>query len=113
MVHAFDRMWGEAVARRELDQTMLGTLNELKEFVERLPGRANKILDRVANNLQEYAETNRRLDAGEPFEIEQSGEYAAVIVHALLTGQPARIVAPHGAERATIDLSRPTRRRAA
>lgn len=29
---------------------LLGTLNELKEFVERLPGRANKILDRVANN---------------------------------------------------------------
>jgi len=29
---------------------LLATLNELKEFVERLPGRANKILDRVANN---------------------------------------------------------------
>ena len=50
-------------------------------------------LDRVANNLAEYEETKRRLDAGEPFEIEQSGEYAAVIVHSLLTGQPARIVA--------------------
>lgn len=29
---------------------LLGTLNELKEFVERLPARANRILDRVANN---------------------------------------------------------------
>jgi ubiquinone biosynthesis protein len=29
---------------------LLGALNELKEFVERLPGRANRILDRVANN---------------------------------------------------------------
>ena len=39
-------------------------------------------LDRVANNLDEYADTKRRLDAGEPFEIERSGEYAAVIAHA-------------------------------
>jgi alpha-galactosidase len=50
-------------------------------------------LSRVANNLDEYAETKRKLDAGEPFEIEQSGEYAAVIVHAMTTGRPARIVA--------------------
>jgi alpha-galactosidase len=49
-------------------------------------------LDRVAHNLDEYDETRRRLDAGEPFDIEQSGEYAAVIIHSLLTGQPARIV---------------------
>ena len=34
-------------------------------------------LTRVANNLDEYADTKRRLDAGEPFEIERSGEYAA------------------------------------
>ena len=38
-------------------------------------------LSRVANNLDEFAETKRKLDAGEPFEIEMSGEYAAVIVH--------------------------------
>ncbi len=50
-------------------------------------------LSRVANNLDEYAETKRKLDAGEPFEIERSGEYAAVIVHAMTTGTPARIVA--------------------
>jgi alpha-galactosidase len=50
-------------------------------------------LSRVANNLDEYAETKRKLDAGEPFEIEMSGEYAAVIVHAMATGSPARIVA--------------------
>jgi alpha-galactosidase len=49
-------------------------------------------LSRVANHLDEYAETKRKLDAGEPFEIEQSGEYAAVIVHSLITGEPARIV---------------------
>ncbi len=50
-------------------------------------------LSRVANNLQEYEDTRRRLDAGLPFEIERSGEYAAVIVHAMTTGLPARIVA--------------------
>jgi alpha-galactosidase len=49
-------------------------------------------LDRVAHNLDEYADTKRRLDAGEPIEIERSGEYAAVIVHALATGTSARIV---------------------
>ena len=50
-------------------------------------------LSRVANNLSEYDDTKRRLDAGEPFEIERSGEYAAVIIQAMTTGQPARIVA--------------------
>jgi alpha-galactosidase len=32
------------------------------------------------------------LDAGEPFEIERSGEYAATIAEAMTTGEPARIV---------------------
>ena len=61
-------------------------------------------LKRVANNLDEYADTKRKLDAGEPFEIERSGEYAALIVNAMATGEPTRIVAnvmnhvdPHGA----------------
>jgi alpha-galactosidase len=50
-------------------------------------------LTRVAHNLSEYEETKRLLDAGAPFEIERSGEYAPVIVHAMETGQQARIVA--------------------
>jgi alpha-galactosidase len=50
-------------------------------------------LTRVGANLEEYEATKRRLDAGEAFEIERSGEYAAVIVHAMTTGTPARIVA--------------------
>ncbi|HKG55784.1 MAG TPA: hypothetical protein VKA85_00870, partial [Candidatus Limnocylindrales bacterium] len=49
-------------------------------------------LSRVAHNLDEYAETKRMLDAGEPFEIERSGEYAATIAEAMTTGVPARIV---------------------
>ena len=40
-------------------------------------------LSRVARNLDEYAETKRMLDAGEAFEIERSGEYAAVIINAI------------------------------
>jgi alpha-galactosidase len=62
------------------------------DAVERFHIPIREYLDRVAHNLEEYEETKRRLDAGEPFAIEQSGEYAAVIVHALLTGEPARIV---------------------
>jgi len=63
------------------------------DLVERFHVPIGEYLDRVAHNLDEYAETKRRLDAGEPFEIEQSGEYAAVIVHSMLTGAPSRIVA--------------------
>jgi alpha-galactosidase len=62
------------------------------DAVERFHIPIGEYLDRVANNLGEYEDTKRKLDAGEPFEIEQSGEYAAVIVHALVTGEPARIV---------------------
>lgn len=63
------------------------------DAVERYHIPIGEYLDRVANNLQEYEDTKRQLDAGEPFEIEQSGEYASVIVHSLVTSEPARIVA--------------------
>ena len=53
----------------------------------------DEYLRRVADNLAEFDDIKRRLDAGEPFEIERSGEYAAVIVHAMTTGEPNRIVA--------------------
>ncbi len=62
------------------------------DLVARLHIPIGEYLDRVASNLAEYDETNRRLDAGEPFEIERSGEYAAVIAHALATGAEATIV---------------------
>ena len=64
-----------------------------KGQVERLNIPIGEYLSRVAGNLAEYEATKRRLDAGEPFEIERSGEYAAVIVHAVTAGAPARIVA--------------------
>ena len=47
------------------------------DLVERFNIPIGEYLDRVANNLAEYEDTKRRLDAGEPFEIERSGEYAA------------------------------------
>jgi alpha-galactosidase len=63
------------------------------DLVERYHIPIGEYLRRVEANLSEFAETKRRLNAGEPFEIEQSGEYAAVIVHSIVTGEPSRIVA--------------------
>lgn len=60
--------------------------------VERFQVPIGEYLSRVQRNLEEYEATKRRLDAGEPFEIARSGEYAAVIAHALVTGQAASIV---------------------
>jgi alpha-galactosidase len=62
------------------------------DSVERFHIPIGEYLSRVANNLGAYEETKRTLDAGGKFELERSGEYAAVIAHAILTGQPARIV---------------------
>jgi alpha-galactosidase len=63
-----------------------------KGQVERFHIPIGEYLDRVARNLDEFNETKRKLAAGEPFEIERSGEYAAVIIHSILTGGEARIV---------------------
>jgi alpha-galactosidase len=63
------------------------------DAVERFHIPIGEYLARVAHNLDEFQETKRMLDAGEPFPIERSGEYAAVIVHSIVTGEPARIVA--------------------
>jgi len=63
------------------------------DLVERMHIPIGEYLTRVSHNLDEYAEIRRKLDAGEPFDIERSGEYAAVITHSLLTGEPSRIVA--------------------
>ncbi len=73
------------------------------DAVERYHIPIGEYLDRVSHNLDEYDETKRRLDSGEAFEIEQSGEYAAVIIHSLLTSEPARIVGNVMNEGALID----------
>jgi alpha-galactosidase len=63
------------------------------DLVERFRVPIGEYLTRVDANLAEYGSVRRRLAAGEPFEIERSGEYAAVIAHSVLTGEPSRIVA--------------------
>ena len=63
------------------------------DLVERMHIPIGEYLTRVDHNLDEYDEVRRKLDAGEPFELERSGEYAAVIAHSVLTGEPSRIVA--------------------
>ena len=57
------------------------------DLVERFNIPIGEYLDRVATTSPSTTDTMRRLDAGEPFEIERSGEYAAVIAHALATGE--------------------------
>ena len=46
---------------------------------------------RSERNLNRYAETRRKLLAGETFELERSPEYGAVIIHAQVTGKVALI----------------------
>ncbi|HSL33292.1 MAG TPA: alpha-glucosidase/alpha-galactosidase [Candidatus Limnocylindrales bacterium] len=63
-----------------------------KGLVERYHVPIGEYLRRVSNNLAEFEETKRKLAAGAPFEIERSGEYAAVIINSVVTGELARIV---------------------
>ena len=77
----------------EYNPWFIGKRDAAGDAVERFHIPIGEYLDRVAGNLDEYAETKRKLDAGEPFEIERSGEYAAMIVESMTTGVPARIVA--------------------
>ena len=76
----------------EYNPWYIGKSDAAGDAVERFHVPIGEYLDRVAHNLDEYAETKRMLEAGEPFEIERSGEYAATIAEAMTTGAPARIV---------------------
>jgi alpha-galactosidase len=76
----------------EYNPWFIGKRDGAGDAVERFHVPIGEYLDRVAHNLDEYAETKRKLDADEPFEIERSGEYAATIAEAMTTGTPARIV---------------------
>ncbi len=77
----------------EYNPWFIGKRDAAGDAVERFHVPIGEYLDRVAHNLDEYAEARRKLDAGEPFEIERSGEYAATIAEAMTTGVPARFVA--------------------
>jgi alpha-galactosidase len=76
----------------EYNPWYIGKRDAHGDAVERFHVPIGEYLDRVSHNLEENAETRRMLDAGEPFEIERSGEYAATIAEAMTTGVPARIV---------------------
>ena len=77
----------------EYNPWYIGKRDATGDAVERFHVPIGEYLDRVSGNLDEYAETRRKLDAGEPFEIERSGEYAATIAEAMTGGTTARIVA--------------------
>jgi alpha-galactosidase len=76
----------------EYNPWFIGKSDAAGDAVERFHVPIGEYLDRVAHNLDEYADTKRKLDAGDAFEIERSGEYAATIAEAITTGVPARIV---------------------
>jgi alpha-galactosidase len=76
----------------EYNPWFIGKRDASGDTIDRYHVAIGEYLSRVAANLAEYAETKRMLDAGEPFEIERSGEYAATIAEAVTTGVPARIV---------------------
>jgi alpha-galactosidase len=76
----------------EYSHWYIGKRDAAGDAIERFHVAIGEYLDRVSRNLGEYAETKRMLDAGEPFEIERSGEYAATIAETMTTGTPARIV---------------------
>jgi len=48
---------------------------------------------RSEQNLIEYAETRRKLLAGESFPLERSVEYGSLIIHSFVTGQPRMVYA--------------------
>jgi len=59
--------------------------------IERLRIPVDEYVRRSEENLELYAEEKRMLAAGEPFEIELSGEYAALIIHSMVTGVPRTV----------------------
>ena len=59
--------------------------------IERLRIPVDEYVRRSEENLDIYAEEKRKLAAGEPFELERSGEYASLIIHSMVTGQPRTI----------------------
>jgi alpha-galactosidase len=59
-----------------------------EELIDRFDVPVDEYVRRSEKNLEEYAETRRKLLAGESFPLERSVEYAAPIIHSLITGEP-------------------------
>src|SRR3954453_21883063 len=58
------------------------------EMIDRFRVPVDEYVRRSEENLELYADMRRKLDAGEPFEIERSLEYASLIMHSIKTGEP-------------------------
>ncbi len=60
-------------------------------LIDRYDVPVDEYVRRSEQNLVAYAETRRKLLAGEDFPIERSVEYGSLIVHSLVTGEPRAI----------------------
>ena len=60
-------------------------------LIERYDVPVDEYIRRSEENLIQYAETRRRLQAGEPFPLERSVEYGSLIMHSLVTGEARTI----------------------
>jgi alpha-galactosidase len=61
------------------------------ELIEEYDVPVDEYIHRSEQNLVEYAETRRKLLAGESFPLQRSVEYGSLIIHSLVTGE-ARVV---------------------
>ena len=61
------------------------------ELVERYDIPVDEYVRRSEENLVEYAETRKKLLAGEDFPLERSVEYGSLIIHSMTTGQARAI----------------------
>ena len=59
--------------------------------IARLRIPVDEYISRSEENIGFYEEEKRMLAAGEPFEIEMSGEYASLIIHSMVTGVPRTV----------------------
>jgi alpha-galactosidase len=62
-------------------------------LIEEFDVPVDEYIRRSEENLEEYAETRRKLLAGESFPLERSVEYGSLIIHSLVTGQPRVVYA--------------------
>ena len=59
--------------------------------IQRLRIPVDEYVRRSEENLGIYDEEKRKLEAGEAFAIEASGEYASLIIHSMVTGRPRTV----------------------
>ena len=60
-------------------------------LIERYDVPVDEYIRRSEQNLEEYAETRRKLLAGEEFPLERSVEYGSLIIHSMVTGEVRKV----------------------